>query len=158
MSVLSRGQVVRLATSGIHSNGSVYWRQVVVGNLFGWIPSKDVEPVGHELGTVRSEGVEAPQPRAMDAHVSGAKTLVVQRGEAAIAGSASVRKFRVTLSRLALRVAPDVNAMLITQISQDAVVESRGPINEQRVGIWQSVIADGKEGWVDVRWLEPVEG
>lgn len=158
MSVLSLGQVVRLAKAGPKSNGSVYWRQVAVGDLLGWVPSKDVEPVGRELGTVRNEGIEGQLPRAIDAQVSEAKTKVVQRGEAPVAGSSSIRKFRVTLSRLALRVAPDVNALVITQISQDTIVESRGALHEQRVGVWQSVIADGKEGWVDVRWLEPVEG
>lgn len=153
LTVLEQGQLVRMAVGNVSQSESIFWRRVIVGSLVGWIPARTVEPVGAALGTSQHSGSESPQGKQVDAPVSASKSLSVIQGQVPGQTAGSSDMYRVVLSRLALRVAPDINAMVLTQVPQGSVLtaDSRPP-----VGLWLPVIFDGREGWVDVRWLEPV--
>lgn len=153
LTVLDQGHLVRMAADGVSESESVYWRRVVVGSLVGWVPARAVEPVGAALGAIQHAGNESPQGKQIDAAVTASNALPLIQGPDSGKPTRSTEAFRVVLSRLALRVSPDINAMVLTQIPQGSLLmaDSRAP-----VGLWQPVTFDGREGWVDVRWLEPV--
>jgi pilus assembly protein CpaC len=153
LTVLEPGQLVRMAVDNVSQGESIYWRKVIVGSLVGWVPARTVEPVGVALGTSQHPGTESPQGKRIDAPVAAGKALSVIQGDTQGQIAGNNEMFRVVLSRLALRVAPDINAMVLAQIPQGSLLkaDSRAP-----VGLWLPVAFDGREGWVDVRWLEPV--
>ena len=80
-----------------------------------------------------------------------ANAVTVDRSSA-LPGSGPTPRFRVLLGGLAMRVAPEVNASLITKLDYGRVVDG---LPEQSQGYWTAVEVDGKRGWVATQWLLP---
>jgi pilus assembly protein CpaC len=57
------------------------------------------------------------------------------------------------MQRLALRVTPDVNAPVVTNLAEGQVVVG---LAQSAQGYWTAVEAGGKRGWAASQWLHPI--
>jgi pilus assembly protein CpaC len=142
---LSRGALLRLAESDVPDGR---WRHVIAGDIAGWVDAEAVAPAG--------DIDEATWARGRDA-------IAEQRGAALAPVTAQpapqqelpLRQMRVTLDRLALRVAPDINAAVLRKLPAGTVVSL---LPQPRRGYWSAVEVDGQRGWAATQWLEPHGG
>lgn len=68
------------------------------------------------------------------------------------AGNPAAGAYRVILHRLAMRVAPDINADVVSHLSAGQQVRT---LDQPPRRQWVAVEAGGKRGWVSGQWLKP---
>jgi pilus assembly protein CpaC len=125
------------------------WRNVLVGEVAGWIDASTVRPVSH-----------APSGAPRDSQDSSlensgpllAPMTVSMPAPATPGGTATVRRMRVTADRLALRVTPDINAPVLRQLRSGAVVHA---LPQPQRSYWTAIQAGDQRGWVASQWLAP---
>jgi pilus assembly protein CpaC len=161
---LGRGAVVRLGAANPPPNVGDDWRQVSAGEVSGWVRANAVEPVHLQAGVdPKADGDIARADQGGRRLGLGPDAQGVPPGpvrQLTPAGelsqdptkSASAKQYRVLLPRLALRVAPDINAAIVTHLAGGQNVKAlEQPPRRQ----WIGIDADGVRGWVPSQWLEP---
>lgn len=169
---LSQGAIVRQGQKRARGTYADAWRHVVVGNLEGWAAAQWLEPVRVEVlsavpkgpGAQQAQGgkeVNAPVAAAAVKALSVAPAPAVKptplpaSKEAASGspqtGAPSTARYRVALPKLALRVSPDVNAMVLVQVPEGTVVEQS---EQPPQGAWTPIRYADRQGWVASQWLE----
>ena len=158
---LGYGAIVQSGTQAAPPPGQAYWRNVIVGEINGWVASRWVKPVGSEPDRARS-GSAIAQPDQQGQIIglgtgssadAGSKSSAVESITAtSLDHNAGGKRYRVNLNRLALRVTPDINAAVIQKLASGTVVEA---LPRSPRGQWMAVQADGKRGWVAAQWLVP---
>lgn len=146
---LGLGSVVTLGDRDPQPTGRHLWRNIVVGEVDGWIASEHAEPAKlapilkryapHDADS-RASALTRPTPSSTPA----ALTLV---------SAPTGPHFAVLLNKLALRVTPDINAPALANLAAGQAV--RGLVLAPR-GAWSAVEALGMRGWVATQWLQPV--
>jgi len=163
---LGEGALVQLGSGELRETGGRLWRNVVVGELNGWVDADAVEPA-RRLQFVQpdltSHSTRADQGGAGLPLSSGAKGQgVLAAGAKQVtpvgpgngdSNTVTPRRFRVALERAAMRVTPDVNAPVVQALSQGQIVEALPQAPSKQ---WIAVEAGGVRGWVAGQWLEPV--
>lgn len=174
---LSRGSVVRLGDLPTQSTDQTVWHHVLVGTGKGWVTGRDIAPLklekparpdqanavtapasqGKLLGArVVPAAIQRSSVPAVATAVTPATTAPMTSTASAASGTATgagpATRFRVLLDGLAMRVAPDVNALTVMKLGNGRVVEG---LPEQNQGHWTAVEAGGKRGWVATQWLLP---
>jgi pilus assembly protein CpaC len=147
---LSRGALLRLGERDA-PDGS--WRHVIAGEIAGWLEADAVAPLARNDAAPPGEGrdVIAEQRGAlMGAVTAQAAPLPATAGTSS--ASAAPLQMRVTLERLALRVAPDINAPVLRKLAAGTVVRL---LPQAQRGYWSAVEAQGQRGWVATQWLAP---
>jgi len=142
---LGRGAAVRMGAqpvTGGDEDGN-RWRQVLVGEVRGWIAAGEVQPVSRAAGTLSA---------APEAAVDSAGPLLEPLSTPAAASTAAVHRLRVTAERLALRVTPDINAPVLSQLRAGTVVQAQP---QAQRGRWSAVQAGELRGWAASHWLVP---
>jgi pilus assembly protein CpaC len=162
---LGYGSVVQMTAADPQPPGRAAWRQVVVGNIRGWVESRWVGPSKLEPSlrpydkgvAVRVDkqgalvGVGNPRVRVAPAASQAVTANVAPAGQESVPVS---KRYRVLLDGLALRVAADVNAPVVQQLPAGTVVEG---LPQSPKDYWSPVQVDGKRGWVAAQWLVPAE-
>jgi pilus assembly protein CpaC len=170
---LSQGAIVQQGSKRARGAYADAWRHVLVGSLEGWAATQWLEPVRLESATTVPSGPGAQQAqhgKEVNAPVaaSAVKPLSVAPApepapvpkpapdEVAAApstpsGNAATARYRVALPKLALRVSPDVNAMVLIQVPEGTVVEQS---DQPTQGAWTPVRYADRQGWVASQWLE----
>ncbi|SMP67755.1 pilus assembly protein N-terminal domain-containing protein [Noviherbaspirillum suwonense] len=148
---LGRGAAVRMGTQPATDGDRSRWRQVMVGEVRGWIAADAVEPVSRVgAGVLRAP----PEPAAEHAGPLLGPVSTPLPQAAAAESRLAPRRLRVIAERLALRVTPDINAPMLRQLRAGAVVEA---LPQAPRGLWTAVQAGEERGWVASQWLLPVE-
>ena len=150
---LGSGAVVQLGKLDAPIALRGVWRNVSVGAVNGWVAAKWIVPTSRNLSTNPSNGPaarEAQNGQTVGAPITSAYSAeLIDNAPRDKAGDA--KRYRVVLPKLAMRVAPDVNAMIVQQIPEGTLVVARQ--GDARGG-WLSVEAGDKNGWVAAQWLE----
>jgi pilus assembly protein CpaC len=146
---LGLGSVVTLGDKDPQPAGLQRWRNIVAGEVNGWIPTRHAEP--GKLAPIHKRYT----PHAVDSRSTAlADTPPVSTAASLTLDSAAIGpQFAVLLNRLAMRLTPDVNAPALANLAAGQVVRSL--VLEPR-GAWSAVEAQGKRGWVATQWLQPV--
>jgi len=169
---LSQGAIVQQGRKRARGLYAQAWRHVMVGNVEGWAANQWLEPVrlDNAAATPNSPGAQQAQNgKALNAPVAAAtvKPLsVAPAPDAALKSKpapdetapasaqtavAAPTRYRVALPKLALRVSPDVNAMVLIQVPEDTVVEQS---DQPTQGAWTPIRYADRQGWVASQWLE----
>jgi pilus assembly protein CpaC len=146
---LGRGAAVRMGARQASEADGSHWRNVLVGEVAGWIDAGAVQPVSHAPAGAPRDGQDS------SSETSGpllAPITVPMPAPATSAGAAALRRMRVTADRLALRVTPDINAPVLRQLRSGAVVHA---LPQPERAYWTAVQAGGQRGWVASQWLAP---
>jgi pilus assembly protein CpaC len=160
---LAHGAVVRLGKADPQPPGEGKWRNVTVGEINGWIESSAAEPA-HLAGAISASpfntvaGADQGSSRDLLGPDTVGRSVLANRPGTASAtapddASKPSRQFRVGLDRLALRVTPDVNAAVVTNLAAGDIVTA---LAQPARGHWIAVDAGGKRGWTASQWLHPV--
>lgn len=145
---LGFGSVVLTGQQDTQPAGLGYWRNVRVGEINGWVASRWVSPIGKIPARANSESAIAqPDQQGQIISLGSSNDINTESNT-----NFSSKQFRVNLNRLALRVAPDINADVIQKLASGTKVES---LQQAPKGHWMAVQADGKRGWVAAQWLVP---
>lgn len=158
---LGYGSIVLTGQQGAQPPDLGYWRNVVVGEINGWVASRWVTPIGME--PVRAHGnsiVAQPDQQGKIIGLGGNSSLDADSKLSAMGSitatsptsNAAGKRYRVNLNRLALRVTPDTNAAVIQKLASGSVVEA---LPQAPTDHWMAVQVDGKRGWVAAQWLVP---
>lgn len=146
---LGMDSVVALGDKDSQPAGSNRWRNVVVGEMNGWVASRWLEPTKltpelkpyvKKVVPITGSTVTAPLSPAFP------KPLT-------LASIDSNKDYLILAKKLALRITPDVNAAALRNVVAQQVV--RGLDIEAR-GAWTAIDVDGIRGWVSTEWLQPV--
>ena len=156
---LGRGAVVLPGSP--QTAGTGRYRNVLVGELSGWVLANGVAPSLQPTVPAQDNSVLARPDQANSGQVLGPDTM----GSTVNAGSVRAvsannfkgevqgpKSYRVVLKKLALRVTPDINALAMQTLNEGAIVEAL-PLAPS--GYWIAVQADGKKGWIASQWLLP---
>lgn len=158
---LGYGAIVLPGTQTARPPGQTYWRNVVVGEINGWVASRWVKPIGNEPDRARSgSAIALPDQEGPiiglgtgNSAETGSKASAVETVTASgLDQREGGKRYRVNLNRLALRVTPDINAAVIRKLASGSVVEA---LPRSPRGHWMAVQADGQRGWVAAQWLVP---
>lgn len=151
---LGYNSIVQLGTADAQPPGQSLWRNVVVGQLNGWVPADGVEPTRLQavLKTMAKSVISDPErtlkPSAPELHSPTGRAVTPT---AASAGAAE--QYRVVLKGLALRVSPDINAQAIRVLDENQLVQA---LPQAGSGNWIAVQAGTQRGWVAAQWLHAV--
>lgn len=159
---LPRGAIVRQGHQRARGTYAGAWRHVVVGQLEGWAATQWLEPVrpyGPPVTPDSAGAQQAQRGKELDAPLAAAPikplSAVSTSDMAAPAKPAPAQtataRYRVALPKLALRVSPDVNAMVLAQVPEGTVVEQS---DQPAQGAWMPVRYGERQGWVASQWLE----
>jgi pilus assembly protein CpaC len=151
---LERGATVVLGPAAVLAAGDDAWRNVQVGRVHGWVHADAVRPMHAAPPAIALHEEQArPARKPVAATVVPRPVLLT----ASAGASDAARQFRVEAQRLALRIAPDVNAgAVVTLLHGDVVNAIAGAEQGQWLGV-QSGSGDGaKRGWVPTQWLLPL--
>lgn len=157
---LGQGAIVRVSESGTAGSGDDAWRRVTVGAVTGWSAARWLAPVANVAQAVPGKassniGKSAQQGKRIEPLKASTK-LVARPLSAEVPATADTPvekaspKYRVVLPKLALRVSPDVNALIVMQVQEGAIVEG---LPQGSVGGWTAVQAGDASGWVDSQWI-----
>lgn len=153
---LGRGAIVELVDTTVAPKSPPAWQRVRIGTIQGWIAGSVLAPL-HSEAPIRprmdsdvSHLARHGQPVGMGAIATAIMPAEPVQGSVPLTGTA--RRYKVNLDGLALRVAPDVNAMTVVQLNLDSEVEG---LPEAPRGHWVAVQVAGKRGWVPLQWLIP---
>jgi pilus assembly protein CpaC len=162
---LGYGSVVQLGAADPQPSGLGTWRNVVVGQLNGWVWADAVEP-SHLQASIKpysrstiAQRDQAQQVLSLGGNANSSVTGRPKQFTPELPGSATepmgtpVKQYRVALDRVALRVTPDVNAASIQNLAEGQVVEA---LAQAPQGYWIAVQANGKRGWAASQWLTPI--
>jgi pilus assembly protein CpaC len=160
---LAQGAVVRLGSADPQPPGQGTWRNVTVGAINGWIRSGAVAPTdvaGRISSSPASRIAAADQGTGheiLGSDTTGRSVLATTAPAGSTTGlddsTRTSQQFRVTMQRLALRVTPDVNAPVVTNLAEGQVVVG---LAQSAQGYWTAVEAGGKRGWAASQWLHPI--
>lgn len=140
---LGVGAFVQLGDAAPQVHQGVLWRNVVVGELNGWTVASGLAPWKLD---------DAAPTASAFADVDRAGRMLTTRQARAPLVSQAPQRYSVALFKLALRVAPDTNAQVLTHLQQNETVVA---LPEPRRGHWTAVEARGQRGWVASQWLRP---
>ncbi len=149
---LGNGSVVRLGDQEAPPELSDLWRNVTVGAVNGWVASRWVEPTSRAVSSnprVGPAAVEAQAGKKLGASIASSNSVALTSREAA--AGVNNKPYRVVLPKLAMRVAPDVNAAIVEQIPVGTVVMAQ---EANARGGWLPIAVGDKHGWVAAQWLE----
>ena len=120
---LHEGDVVHASSKGAGAEAA--WVRLEIHGVDGWAAARylQAQPQGQSLGTPNK---------------------VADVPHAAV--------YRVTLPRLAMRAAPDMNAVIVAQVPGGDPVKA---LERSADGQWLSVRYGDQAGWVPARWLQP---
>jgi pilus assembly protein CpaC len=139
---LGVGSLVQLGRADIRHRGALAWRNVVVGDLNGWVQADDLVAAGFDR-PVPPESALARQDQA-------GRVVPLQ---APAGAQDTMPAYRVMLPELAMRVTPDINAPVVQRLSKGDLVRR---LPEPARGYWIPVEAHGRKGWVAGQWLDPL--
>jgi pilus assembly protein CpaC len=169
---LSQGAIVQQGPKRARGLYADAWRHVVIGSLEGWAATQWLEPVRLESAAVmpNSPGAQQSQRgKELNAPVTAAAVKPLSAAPAPDAtlkskpapdetapasaqpAAAATTRYRVALPKLALRVSPDVNAMVLVQVPEGTVVEQS---DQPTQGAWTPIRYADRQGWVASQWLE----
>jgi pilus assembly protein CpaC len=151
---LERGASVVLGAAAVQSEGEEAWRNVQVGRVQGWVPADAVKPLhaATQAATLHEEQ-SRPARKPVAATVAPRPVLLAASDVAPDAA----RQFRVEAQRLALRLAPDVNAgAVVTLLHGDVVNAIAGAEQGHWIGVQSGSGESAKRGWVPTQWLLPL--
>jgi pilus assembly protein CpaC len=155
---LQRDATVHMTPEDTVDAGGTRWRRVTVGAMTGWLPADTVEPAAKRrvirLGAPAGHTGQGAEGIKTHAIPSASVERPVLAEPPSAPPTASNASYKVTLPRLALRVAPDINAAILTSIPQDSRVDAT---TQAPVGPWRAVSFNGQAGWVASQWLEPTQ-
>ncbi len=123
------------------------WRNVVVGDVKGWVRADSVTPARLQAPP-RSAGNSAVARKAV-----GGTLLTTGKPTFASPADAAPRQYRVVLDGLAMHVSPDVNSLVVAKLGGNQLVN--GAASAPR-GSWVEVQAGAARGWVSAQWLQNV--
>jgi pilus assembly protein CpaC len=151
---LDRGASVVLGPSAVQTGGDDAWRNVQVGRIQGWVQADAVVPMhAAQLPATLHEEQARPARKPVAATVVPRPVLLAANGTAA----GAARQFRVEAQRLALRLAPDVNAgAVVTLLHGDVVSAVSGAEQGHWIGVQAGAGDSAKRGWVPTQWLLPL--
>jgi pilus assembly protein CpaC len=151
---LERGASVVLGSAAVQSEGEEAWRNVQVGRVQGWVPADAVRPLhAAAQATTLHEEPARPARKPVAATVAPRRVLLTATDVAPDAA----RQFRVEAQRLALRLAPDVNAgAVVTLLHGDVVSAITGAEQGHWLGVQTGSGDSAKRGWVPTQWLLPL--
>jgi pilus assembly protein CpaC len=150
--VLGMNSIVQLGRAPVNLSFDQAWRNVVVGDLEGWVQAADVAPLSADFSNSRRLSKLAQSDQAT--RLFPLQTYPKLRGEKPDAIALSGKYFRVQLKNLALRVLPDINSIAVMQLTEGQIVQEQSVALE---GSWRYIQADGVSGWVAAQWLEPLQ-
>jgi pilus assembly protein CpaC len=156
---LSRGALLRM---GERDAAGGNWRHVMSGEIAGWLEADAVAPASHAQ-TLPAQGgrdAAAEQRGALLTPITAQEVLpAAAPADPAPADPADPAPpaappalMRVTLERLALRVAPDINAPVLRKLAAGTVVRL---LPQAQRGYWSAVQVGEQRGWVASQWLAP---
>jgi pilus assembly protein CpaC len=151
---LERGASVLLGAAAVSGEGQDAWRAVKVGRVQGWVPADAVLPL-HAAAPAASLHEEQARParKAVLSTAPPRPVLLAANNSAAEVA----RPFRVEAQRLALRLAPDVNAGAVTTLLHGDVVRAiTGAEQGQWIGVQTGSGDSARRGWVPTQWLLPL--
>lgn len=164
---LERGAIVRLGDRTRTDSGGG-WRHIMVGELQGWVPAQAVVPLRPDdvsaapdtTAATAASAADTPEQQGRTLRPGAAEGVPPAPGRRITADAARnqaatdkpLRSYHVILNRLALRVAPDINADVVSHLraGQQVRVLDQPPRRQ-----WLAIEADGKRGWVSGEWLRP---
>jgi pilus assembly protein CpaC len=154
---LGYGSVVQMGATDPQPRGVGYWRNVVVGEINGWVLAEWVEP-SHFQPSIRpfAKSPVARADQGVSEATNGITHAATRQVTPAAHGASSEgppKRYRVAVDRLALRVTPDVNAPIIQTLPEGQLVEA---LPQPPRHYWTAVQAGGIRGWVAGQWLKPV--
>ena len=146
---LGLGSVVTLGEKDAQPAGISQWRNVVVGEVDGWVASRSVEPT--KLSPV-------VKPYHQDNAASSSNNMFKEPPRAVprtltLVSASTDQDYLVLLNKLQMRVTPDINASVSQSLSAGQVVHG---LKVEPRGAWSAVEANGSRGWVATQWLQPV--
>ena len=146
---LGFGSVVTLGEKDAQPPGLSRWRNVVVGEVNGWVASQFVELTKLAPVVKPYHGNNAP---------ASANSLrnEPQRGVAlslTLSSASTGQDYAVLVNRLSLRITPDINSPAVQHLAAGQVVHG---LKLDPRGAWSAVEANGQRGWVATQWLQPV--
>ena len=151
---LERGASVVLGAAAVQAADDDAWRNVQVGRVQGWVPADAVLPLhaAQPAGTLHEEQA---RPARKPVAIAVVPRPVLLAAHDAAAGAA--RQFRVEAQRLALRLAPDVNAgAVVTLLHGDVVSAVSGAEQGHWMGVQTGSGDNARRGWVPTQWLLPL--
>jgi pilus assembly protein CpaC len=151
---LERGASVVLGSAAVQSEGEDAWRNVQVGRVQGWVPADAVRPL-HAAAQATALHEEQARPARKPVAATVAPRRVLLAATDVVPDAA--RQFRVEAQRLALRLAPDVNAgAVVTLLHGDVVSAITGAEQGHWLGVQTGSGDSAKRGWVPAQWLLPL--
>jgi pilus assembly protein CpaC len=151
---LDRGASVVLGAAAVQASGDEAWRNVQVGKVQGWVPADAVLPL-HAAQPVAALHEERARPARKAVAATVLPQPVLLAANEAAPGAA--RQFRVEAQRLALRLAPDINAgAVVTLLHGDVVSAVAGAEQGHWMGVQSGSGESAKRGWVPTQWLLPL--
>jgi pilus assembly protein CpaC len=151
---LERGASVVLGAAAVQAAGDDAWRNVQVGRVQGWMAADTVLPL-HAAQPVATLHEEQARPARKPVAATVVPRPVLLAANDAAAGTP--RQFRVEAQRLALRLAPEVNAgAVVTLLHGDVVNAVAGAEQGHWMGVQTGSGDNAKRGWVPTQWLLPL--
>jgi pilus assembly protein CpaC len=151
---LERGASVVLGAAAVQAAGDDAWRNVQVGRVQGWVPADAVRPLhaAQPAATLHEEQAR-PARKPVAATVLPRPVLLAANDTA----TSAARQYRVEAQRLALRLAPDINAgAVVTLLHGDVVNAIVGAEQGHWMGVQSGSGDSAKRGWVPMQWLLPL--
>ena len=164
---LGYGSVVLLGNADPQPAGTGKWRNVVVGEIDGWVMLDAVEPshlqpqvksrVSSAVATKERQGKMLTLGIANDVGQSVSPNSIqpftaVKPAPSLSNDNQAAKRYRVN-AILALRVSPDINALIVTMLAEGQMLEA---LPQPLRGNWMAVQVDGKRGWVAAQEVKPV--
>lgn len=140
--------LVQLGAADPLPSGVGKWRNVVVGEINGWVSANGVEP--YHLQAAHPNASKSAVARADQ---SGKLLAPIAMAKPAASAHDGGQRYRVLLKGLVMRVSPDINAMVVQKLEENQIVQSAAQTLQ---GSWIEVSSNGQRGWVASQWLKPV--
>ena len=164
---LGYNSIVRLGTADPQPPGEARWRNVVAGEINGWVTATGVEPsqLQPAVKTFAKSAVArkdqtgkmltlGSNTRGVSANADGMRTVTASASAKDASSQGGLfKRYRVALKDLALYVSPDTNALVVQKLDEGQMVEA---LPQALRGNWIAVQVDSKRGWVASQWLQPV--
>lgn len=150
---LPQGAIVHQGQKRARGTYADAWRHVVVGTLEGWVAAQWLAPVRREVPLIAPNGLGAQQAQGGKELNASMAAVPVKPLSATTAPehTAAPARYRIALPKLAMRVSPDINAMVLVQVPEGMVVEQSGQVAQ---GAWTPIRYADRQGWVPSQWLE----
>lgn len=151
MAHLGKGAIVELGGQATPPNTVGEWRQVSLGGLRGWVASQWLVPTRGKVSTAPTQGHQAMTAQAGKSIGQGpqpAPTRQLSLHEARAMGA-----YKVILPHLAIRVAPDVNALILGRAPEGTVLRA---LDMPASSGWTPVMSADVRGWVATQWLQAI--